>query len=88
MVLSLLRIGKLPLFSRVKSQAVAAQEYSIHKGEVLAGLGWARPEDRKKRLTSFTHDLSRCMFCGLCQDACPVDAPGLTLDFEDCPLLA
>jgi NAD-dependent dihydropyrimidine dehydrogenase PreA subunit len=28
-------------------------------------------------LTTFTYDLSRCMFCGLCEDACPVDT------FED-----
>jgi NADH-quinone oxidoreductase subunit I len=25
---------------------------------------------------------SRCMFCGLCEDACPVDALELTQDFE------
>jgi NADH-quinone oxidoreductase subunit I len=45
-------------------------------------VGWARTEDRKKRLTIFTYDLSRCMFCGLCEDACPVDALELTQDFE------
>jgi NADH-quinone oxidoreductase subunit I len=45
-------------------------------------VGWARTEDRKKRLTTFTYDLSRCMFCGLCEDACPVDALELTQDFE------
>jgi NADH-quinone oxidoreductase subunit I len=33
-------------------------------------------------LTIFTYDLSRCMFCGLCEDACPVDALELTQDFE------
>ena len=26
---------------------------------------------RRKELTNFTYDLSRCMFCGLCEDACP-----------------
>jgi NADH-quinone oxidoreductase subunit I len=26
--------------------------------------------------------LSRCMFCGLCGDACPLDALELTQDFE------
>lgn len=40
------------------------------------------PETRRKELTDFTYDLSRCMFCGLCEDACPVDALELTQDFE------
>src|SRR3990170_991118 len=50
--------------------------------ENLIVVGWERTEDRKKRLTTFTYDLSRCMFCGLCEDACPVDALELTQDFE------
>jgi NADH-quinone oxidoreductase subunit I len=37
---------------------------------------------RRKELTTFTYDLSRCMFCGLCEDACPTDALELTQDFE------
>ena len=37
---------------------------------------------RRKVLTDFTYDTSRCMFCGLCEDACPVDALELTQDFE------
>ena len=37
---------------------------------------------RRKELTNFTYDTSRCMFCGLCEDACPVDALELTQDFE------
>ena len=37
---------------------------------------------RRKELTTFTYDLSRCMFCGLCEDACPVDALELTQDYE------
>lgn len=37
---------------------------------------------RRKELTHFTYDLSRCMFCGLCEDACPTDALELTQDFE------
>jgi NADH-quinone oxidoreductase subunit I len=40
------------------------------------------PTTRRKELTTFTYDLSRCMFCGLCEDACPVDALELTQDFE------
>ena len=37
---------------------------------------------RRKELTEFTYDLSRCMFCGLCEDACPTDALELTQDYE------
>jgi NADH-quinone oxidoreductase subunit I len=33
-------------------------------------------------LTNFTYDTSRCMFCGLCEDACPTDCLELTQDFE------
>src|ERR1043165_2010472 len=40
------------------------------------------PKTKHKVLTTFTYDLSRCMFCGLCEDACPVDAIELTQDFE------
>jgi NADH-quinone oxidoreductase subunit I len=40
------------------------------------------PKTKHKILTTFTYDLSRCMFCGLCEDACPVDALELTQDFE------
>ncbi|MDX2268583.1 MAG: NADH-quinone oxidoreductase subunit I [Bryobacter sp.] len=39
-------------------------------------------ETRRLDLTTFTYDLSRCMFCGMCEDACPVDALELTQDFE------
>jgi NADH-quinone oxidoreductase subunit I len=40
------------------------------------------PKTKHKVLTTFTYDLSRCLFCGLCEDACPVDALELTQDFE------
>jgi NADH-quinone oxidoreductase subunit I len=40
------------------------------------------PNTKHKVLTTFTYDLSRCLFCGLCEDACPVDALELTQDFE------
>ncbi len=40
------------------------------------------PSTRRKELTTFTYDTSRCMFCGLCEDACPTDALELTQDFE------
>ncbi len=51
--------------------------------ENLIVVGWQRDEQsRRKVLTTFTYDLSRCMFCGLCEDACPTDALELTQDFE------
>ena len=51
--------------------------------ENLIVVGSERNEKtRRKELTTFTYDLSRCMFCGLCEDACPVDALELTQDFE------
>jgi NADH-quinone oxidoreductase subunit I len=51
--------------------------------ENLIVVGWVRNEQTKRKdLTTFTYDTSRCMFCGLCEDACPVDALELTQDFE------
>jgi NADH-quinone oxidoreductase subunit I len=51
--------------------------------ESLIVVGWQRnPETKRKDLHEFTYDTSRCMFCGLCEDACPVDALELTQDFE------
>jgi NADH-quinone oxidoreductase subunit I len=51
--------------------------------EQLIVVGAERNEEtRRKELTTFTYDTSRCMFCGLCEDACPVDALELTQDFE------
>jgi len=51
--------------------------------EALIVVGWERNEQTKRKdLTTFTYDTSRCMFCGLCEDACPVDALELTQDFE------
>ena len=51
--------------------------------ENLIVVGWERnPETKRKELIHFTYDTSRCMFCGLCEDACPVDALELTQDFE------
>jgi NADH-quinone oxidoreductase subunit I len=37
---------------------------------------------KKIFLVDLFQGLSRCMFCGLCEDACPVDALELTQDFE------
>ncbi len=40
------------------------------------------PASGRKKLTTYTVDLSRCMFCGLCEDACSTDALELTQDYE------
>jgi NADH-quinone oxidoreductase subunit I len=40
------------------------------------------PKTRKKVLTSWTIDVSRCMFCGLCEEACSTDALELSQDYE------
>jgi NADH-quinone oxidoreductase subunit I len=37
---------------------------------------------KKKKLTTWSVDLSRCMFCGLCEDACPTEALDLSQDYE------
>lgn len=52
--------------------------------ENLIVVGWERAggTSGRKILTTFTYDTSRCMFCGLCEDACPTDALELTQDFE------
>jgi len=36
----------------------------------------------KKVLDEFIFDTSRCMFCALCQEACPTSCLELTQDFE------
>jgi NADH-quinone oxidoreductase subunit I len=40
------------------------------------------PETKKKVLTEFNFDMGRCMFCGLCQDACNAGALNLSQDYE------
>ncbi|MFB3812715.1 MAG: NADH-quinone oxidoreductase subunit I [Terriglobales bacterium] len=40
------------------------------------------PNTKKKVMTSWTYDASRCMFCGLCEDNCPTDCLELSQDFE------
>jgi NADH-quinone oxidoreductase subunit I len=40
------------------------------------------PETKKKVLTEFEFDVGRCMFCGLCEEACMTDALDLSTDYE------
>lgn len=40
------------------------------------------PDTKKKELVNWKYDVSRCMFCGLCEDSCPTDCLELTQDFE------
>ncbi len=51
--------------------------------EKLITVDSVRDEKTKKKvLTGYKFDLSRCMFCGLCEEACPTDALDLTPEFE------
>src|SRR5512140_684669 len=40
------------------------------------------PVTKRKVLTNYTYDVSRCMFCGLCEESCSTDALELTQDYE------
>lgn len=66
-----------------ETMCIACDLCALACPEHLIVVSSARNEQtRRKELTTFTYDLSRCMFCGLCEDACPVDALELTQDFE------
>ena len=40
------------------------------------------PVTKRKEMTTFTYDISRCMFCGLCEEACSTDCLELSQDYE------
>jgi NADH-quinone oxidoreductase subunit I len=40
------------------------------------------PETKKKVLTEFDFDIGRCMFCGLCEEACQQGALDLSPEYE------
>jgi len=40
------------------------------------------PVTKRKVLTNYTYDISRCMFCGLCEESCSTDALELSQDYE------
>ncbi|MCX5727729.1 MAG: NADH-quinone oxidoreductase subunit I [Nitrospirae bacterium] len=39
-------------------------------------------EPTKRYSKEYYMDMTRCLFCGMCVDACPVDALGMTREFE------
>src|SRR3984957_12514355 len=62
---------------------IACNLCSLACPENLIVVGWQRDDaTRRKVLTTFTYDTSRCMFWGWWEDACPTDFLELTQDFE------
>src|SRR5207245_11551209 len=55
--------------------ALACPEHCIE-------VGWERDSAGKKVLTTYTFDISRCMFCGLCEDAWPTPCLERTQDCD------
>jgi len=39
-------------------------------------------EPTKRYAKEYSMDMTRCLFCGMCVDACPVDALGMTREYE------
>ena len=50
--------------------------------QLIVVKGERNPTTKRKEVVSWTYDLSRCMFCGLCEEACSTDALELTQDYE------
>ena len=50
--------------------------------QLIVVKGERNPVTKRKYPVSWTYDLSRCMFCGLCTEACSSDALELTQDYE------
>ena len=42
--------------------------------QLIVVKGERNPATKRKEVVSWTYDLSRCMFCGLCAEACSTDA--------------
>jgi NADH-quinone oxidoreductase subunit I len=50
--------------------------------QLIVVKGERNPATKRKEVVSWSYDLSRCMFCGLCAEACSTDALELTQDYE------
>ena len=37
-------------------------------------IDWAKREDGTRRTTRYDIDLFKCIFCGFCEESCPVDS--------------
>jgi NADH-quinone oxidoreductase subunit I len=61
---------------------IACNLCALASPENLILVGGAWTEESKKRLTTFTCDLARSLFYGLCEEACRVDALEVTQDSE------
>ena len=77
----------LPYFDRLDYVSMMAQEHlfsmaieKIIKCEVVCPSlaitieSESRVIDSRKRTTKYNIDMTKCIYCGLCQEACPVDA--------------
>ena len=77
---------------RLNSNPDTGESLSSFREPVRAGLsratrrgggeGQRNPSAERKEVVSWTYDLSRCMFCGLCEEACSTNALELTQDYE------
>jgi len=48
--------------------------------QLIVVKGERNPVTKRKEVVSWTYDLRRCMFCGLCAEGCSTDALELTQD--------
>lgn len=50
--------------------------------QLIVVKGERNPVTKRQEVVSWTYDLSRCMFCGLCAEARSTDALELSQDYE------
>ena len=66
----------------LRSLRVSLPGRFIEVGSIRREVREGEKVNKKKVLTTFTFDTSRCMFCNLCSEACPTDCLELTQSFE------